>query len=347
MSTRKYATGATIWDVAKESNVSIATVSHVINNGPRTVRPDTRERVLCAIAKLNYHPNAMARGLVRRCMNTVGVLSGVFEARQVVVNPYASGILQGILNQASEAGWDVLLFTEGWENLQTSGHVYRDRRADGMITIAPTLGSDMISGLASLDLAVVGISADSLSVGTPSVDVDNRKGVRLAVEHLISLGHRRIAHFAGNDDLYSGVCRRDAFLEVMADHGLPVPEHFMVPLFYAGTMAYELTTDLLSRPDRPTAIFAANDGIAIGVVYAARDMGVSVPGQLSVVGFDDLNTIEHLTPKLTTVHQPLASIGALATKVLIDGIKSGESEAIAHVLEPTLMVRGSTAPPHG
>ena len=126
MPKRKSDSGATIWDVARESNVSIATVSHVINNGPRTVRPDTRDRVLEAIKKLNYHPNAMARGLVRRRMNTIGILSGVFSAQDVVVNPYASGILQGVLSGASTAGYDVLLFTEGWENLKRSGPVYRE-----------------------------------------------------------------------------------------------------------------------------------------------------------------------------------------------------------------------------
>jgi LacI family transcriptional regulator len=345
MPKRKTDSGATIWDVAKESNVSIATVSHVINNGPRTVRPDTRDRVLLAIKKLNYHPNAMARGLVRRRMNTIGVLSGVFSAQEVVINPYASGILQGILSGSSTDKYDVLLFTEGWQDLRQSGPVYRDRRADGILTISPAIDSDMISGLVSLDLAVVSVSADCLTLGVPSVDVDNSKGARLAAEHLLSLGHTRIAHITGNADLLSTTQRLDSFREALAKQGIDLPAKYVKHASYDGTGAYEATVDLLKLPEPPTAIFAGNDGIAIGVLYAARNQGVKVPEKLSVVGFDDLNTIEHVQPHLTTVHQPLTAIGELATKLLIDRINGVDVEAKMHLIDPELIVRASTAPP--
>ena len=345
MPKRKTDAGATIWDVAKASNVSIATVSHVINNGPRTVRPDTRDRVLEAIKKLNYHPNAMARGLVRRRMNTVGVLSGVFAAQDVVANQYASGILQGILNGSSSAGYDVMLFTEGWVNLETSGTVYRDRRADGIITIAPPLGSDMVSGLVSLELAVTAVSADCLLLGVPGVDVDNIVGSRLAVDHLLSLGHRRIAHIQGNADLVSAQIRSAGFMTAMTNAGLDVPAEYLGRAYYSGLHAYEQTTALLRLPEPPTAIFAANDEIAIGAISAARDLGLSVPNDLSVVGFDDTPSVMHLSPPLTTLRQPLAAIGELATNLLIERVTKGSVAAEMHLIEPELMVRASTAPP--
>jgi len=345
MPKRKSDSGATIWDVARESNVSIATVSHVINNGPRTVRPDTRDRVLLAIKKLNYHPNAMARGLVRRRMNTIGILSGVFSAQDVVVNPYASGILQGVLSGASTAGYDVLLFTEGWENLKRSGPVYRDRRADGILTISPAMDSDMISGLVSLELAVVAVSADCLSLGVPSIDVDNALGAKLAADYLVSLGHKRIAHIAGNADLLSTGQRQDSFVATLRGHGVEVPADFIRHASYDGRGSYEQAAALLKQPNPPTAIFAGNDGIAIGVLYACRDLGIKVPEQVSVIGFDDLNTIEHVTPALTTIRQPLAQIGEMATAKLIERINTDDVEAKMHLIAPELIVRASTAPP--
>lgn len=345
MPKRKTDSGATIWDVARESNVSIATVSHVINNGPRTVRPDTRDRVLDAIKKLNYHPNAMARGLVRRRMNTIGILSGVFSAQDVVVNPYASGILQGVLTGSSAAGYDVLLFTEGWANLKHSGPVYRDRRADGILTISPAIDSDMISGLVSLELAVVAVSADCLSLGVPAVDVDNVHGARLAADYFVKLGHKRIAHITGNADLLSTGQRQAAFADALRSHGIDMPETNLRHASYDGRGSYEQAAALLKQPNAPTAIFAGNDGIAIGVIYACRDLGIKVPDQVSVIGFDDLNTIEHVTPALTTVRQPLASIGELATKLLIDRINDVPVEVKTHLIEPELIVRSSTAPP--
>src|SRR3569833_216061 len=193
MARRKFDSGPTIWDVAKECNVSIATVSQVLNNGPRPVRPDTRERVITAAKKLNYHPNAMARGLVSRRMNTIGVVSGVFKAVDVVGNPYAASVLRGILAGAATYGFGVLLFTQWWEDLQKSGSVYRDRRADGILAIAPQDDNVMISGLVSFNMPVVAISGDCFSLGVPSVDVDNDKGARIAAQHLISLGHKRVA----------------------------------------------------------------------------------------------------------------------------------------------------------
>ena len=344
MTTRKQEVGATIWDVAKQSGVSIATVSHVVNNGPRAVRPDTRERVTRAIRELNYHPNAMARGLISRRMNTIGVLSGVFTAQEAVVNPYASGILEGVIKASAAAGYDVLLFTEGWKDLEKSGPIYRDRRADGVLAISPTTESDMISGLVSLNLAVVSVAADCLELDVPSVDVDNRKGAELATRHLLSLGHRRIAHIMGSANMLSVVQRRETFLRVLLEAGITPSEGYLQHALYRGDHAYDHTIDLLKRPDPPTAIFAGNDMIALGALQAARDLGVNVPGQLSIVGFDNSPAIEHVSPALTTIRQPLGAIGELATHLLIQRMTVGPMEARIHLIEPELLLRETTAP---
>jgi DNA-binding LacI/PurR family transcriptional regulator len=193
----------TIWDVARESNVSISTVSHVINNGPQAVRPDTRERVLEVIEKLNYRPNAMARGLARGRMNNIGVLASAFTTQSIFANPYASGIMQGVLDGATALRYDVALFVEPWIDLRQSGPVFRNRRADGILCISPLSDSDMVSGLVSLEIDVIVVSGDCLHLGVPSVDVDNALGARLAADHLIALGHKRIAIVTGDSTLVS------------------------------------------------------------------------------------------------------------------------------------------------
>jgi len=344
MARRKFDSGPTIWDVAKECNVSIATVSQVLNNGPRPVRPDTRERVITAAKKLNYHPNAMARGLVSRRMNTIGVVSGVFNAVDVVGSPYASSVLRGILAGAAHSGFGVLLFTQWWKDLQT-GSVYRDRRADGVVAIAPADDNEMISGMVSFNMPVVAISGDCLSLGVPSVDVDNAKGARIAAQHLIQLGHTRVAHITGNEHLVATSLRRFAFIDALDKGGIEVPADYVRIGNYNGEGVYEHAKQLLSRPQRPTAIFAGNDTIALIVLRVARDLGVDVPADLSVIGFDDIGLADHARPRLTTVRQPLADVGELAAKLLISRVETGHVDAQLHLIDPDLTVRETTAPP--
>ena len=345
MARRKFDSGPTIWDVAKECNVSIATVSQVLNNGPRPVRPDTRERVITAAKKLNYHPNAMARGLVSRRMNTIGVVSGVFNAVDVVGNPYAASVLRGILAGAAASGFGVLLFTQWWEDLQNSGSVYRDRRADGVVAIAPADNNVMISGMVAFNMPVVAISGDCLSLGVPSVDVDNAKGARIAAQHFVHLGHKRVAHITGNAHLVATRLRRGAFIDTLDKAGIEVPDRYIRVGHYNGSGAYEHAASLLSEPDPPTAIFAGNDSIALLVLQAAHDLGVRVPEDLSVIGFDDIGLADHSRPALTTVRQPLASVGEMAAKLLIARVESGSSEPQLHLIDPDLTVRETTAPP--
>ena len=345
MARRKFDSGPTIWDVAKECNVSIATVSQVLNNGPRPVRPDTRERVITAAKKLNYHPNAMARGLVSRRMNTIGVVSGVFNAVDVVGNPYAASVLRGILAGAATYGFGVLLFTQWWEDLQKSGSVYRDRRADGILAIAPQDDNVMISGLVSFNMPVVAISGDCFSLGVPSVDVDNDKGARIAAQHHKSLGHKRVAHISGNEHLVATNIRRFAFLDTLDKAGIEILGDYIRTAHYNGDGAYDHARQLLDCSTPPTAIFAGNDTIAIIVLRAAEDLGIRIPEDLSVVGFDDIGRAEWARPALTTIRQPLSEIGELAAKLLITRVETGEIDPQIHLIDPDLTIRETTAPP--
>jgi DNA-binding LacI/PurR family transcriptional regulator len=335
---------STITDVAKHSGVSIATVSNVLNDGPKPVRAETRQRVLMAARHLNYHPNAMAQGLVRRRMNTLGVFFGVVDSMVVMTNPYASAILQGVLTAATATRYNLIFFTSPWRCAEDSAAAFRDRRADGLLVIAPPTDSDILSGLALLGLTLVTVSAPSEQYGIPSVDVDNALGVRLATEHLLGLGHRRIAHLTGNTNMASVPARREAFQTAMADAGCAVPPEYIQACSYDAATSYAATQRLLSLPEPPTAIFAGNDAMAMTAMEAAQDRGLSVPHDLSIIGFDDVPTAPMTRPALTTIRQPLLEIGEQAARLLASRIEDQSTATSSLLLKPALVVRGSTGP---
>jgi len=353
----------TLRDVAHAAGVSPYTVSVVLNGARSNTRVSeaTRVRIREAADSLQYHPNAIARGLARRRTNTVGVLFGVLSSTDAFANPYASGLLQGIVNESAARDFDVLLYTEYWRDAERSAVRFRDGRSDGMILIAPLTDTDMVPGLASLPMPLVAISPDPATRPghVPCVDVDNVAGIRFAVEHLAGLGHRRIAHLMGNENVASVPLRRAAFCTAMAAVGLEVPPGYLVPCTYDASTVPDVLPRVLALPEPPTAIVAGNDNIAIAVLETARNLGIDVPGALSVVGFDDIPSSEKVTPKLTTVRQPLTEIGREAARLLLDRIdgradgwgstNSAPDESHpppdCQLVAPVLIVRESTAPP--
>jgi LacI family transcriptional regulator len=331
---------ATITDVARACGVSEATVSYVLN-GKRALRPATREKVFRAMRELNYHPSAVARGLSGKRVNTFGVLVGAVDTVEAVTNPYTSGLLVGMMSCARREGFNVTLFTAPWIDARRSASAFRDGRTDGILAVAPPFTTDIVSGLRSLAMPLVVISGASDPEVT-DVDVDNYLGVKLAVEHLRELGHRDIAYLMGNGDLACHKPRRNAFCDA---YGGPIREGYLVESTFDGALAYEQTRQLLAGPAAPTAIVAGNDSIALGVLAAARDMGICVPEQLSVVGFDDAPCATMTHPNLTTVRQPLNAIGETAAKLLIGAMQEPHTPVTSHLLSPELIVRGTTAAP--
>jgi len=336
---------ATIYDVAKESGVSLATVSNVINNGPRPVRPETRQRILDAIKRLNYHPNAVARGLARQKTHTIGIMFGVVESSEIVINAYSAAILQAVLSIASETGYNVTHLTAHWRGADESLRMFRDGRTDGNLIVAPPTDSDLLPSLASLDLPLVAISPESGHDEISSVDVDDAEGTRLVMDHLIGLGHKRIAHIAGPPNLLSGVTRLAGYVSALEAAGLTVRDEFIHHGSYSPEAGYEHAKQLLSMPEPPTAIFAANDEIAYGVLEAAQEMGVRVPQDLSLVGVDDRPMSSRVTPALTTIHQPFDLLGRRATRMLIDAIEGEGPKPQTEFFAPSLVLRQSTSAP--
>ncbi len=349
------APAATIKDVARVSGVSVGTVSNVLSNRGPQVRDEKRSRVLAAARTLNFQPSAAARTLVHGRTRTVGVLFHM-GTPTIVVDPYASTILQGILTGAARAGYGVLLYPEPWRGQEHDAQLFADRRVDGILAIAP--GLESIPEMLSLNLPLAFVSLqyephrDGASdfAATVATDVDNVAGGRMATEHLLSLGHQKIAHLFGDSHQRSAHQREVGWRNALSDAGIDPPPEYCIVCNYHGDAAYAATQRLLALPDPPTAIFAANDRLAFECLRAARDFGVSVPRDLSVVGFDDVPSASLVTPTLTTIRQPLAQIGNAAVEMLIarlekDAAKQAEVPLPTDLVlfAPELVMRHSTA----
>jgi LacI family transcriptional regulator len=313
-----------------------------MNNGGRPVRPETRKRILETIRRLDYHPNAVARGLARQRTHNLGILFGVVESSAIVINAYSAAILQGVLTEAAHTGYNITHLTMPWRQLEHSAAALRDRRTDGLLAVAPPTDSDLIPELAALGLPLVAVSWGSRVGSVPSVDCDDVHGATLAVDHLLELGHRRIGHISGHPNLISGVTRRKVYERRLEELGICVCPNYVVSGVYSTESGYEGAMRLLRLESPPTAIFAGNDEIAFGVLEAARELGVRVPTDLSVIGVDDRPHASVTTPPLTTIRQPFVEVGAEAVRLLIQRVEGKPVAAKIHYFKPTLVVRGST-----
>ena len=334
--------------VAAQAGISVATASAVLSSTRSNTRvsQETRERVIQTARELHYHPNALARALTGQPTRTLGVLFGLQRASVAVANPYFFTVLQGIVASAAEAHYNVTLFTEPWHDAAHSSGVVRDRRTDGVVVLSPTTDSDLLSSLVDFGFPLVSVGGGDENLA-PYVDVDNAEGARLATRHLLDLGHTRIAHITGDLNLRSGIERRDAFRETLAQASVALPPDYLVTGEYTPNAGYAGANRLLALPIPPTAIFAASDEIARGVLQAAREKSVEVPARLSVVGFNGLPLQEPSDPPLTTVRQPLEAIGKEAAKLLLQTVGSGEgaTENRAYLFAPELLVRETTTTP--
>lgn len=345
---------ATIKDVARASGVSTATVSYVLNNGPRRVVPATRARVEAAIKTLQYHPSTMARGMGRKRLDCLGV---VFPQPHpgLGADSYFSAVLDGIIQAATERRQNVTLYT-GLEWTGTASlPAFRDRRVDGLLLVATLTDSDIVPALTEAGLPFVLINGSSPDPRVSLVDVNNVGAAHQVVTHLAGLGHRRIALLGGQPNSPSTQPRREGFLSAMRSLGLPVDAALILEGTYSQEWGQAGMAQLLRLSQPPTAVFAGGDGIAAGAYRACAEAGVSIPSQMSIVGFDDAAYAQYLTPPLTTVRHPLPQIGATAATVLLDRLDAlgfdaldqgaNETSGVQVTLHGELIVRGSTAAP--
>lgn len=332
--------GATIKDIARRLNISTSTVSYALNGGPRNVPEEVKANVLRVAKELNYRPNRIARSLVTRKSSTIGVLP-TEATENLALSPYFQQCLNGILNEAERHRHDVLIYGRvnaaeaSWDTVATLS----DGRTDGVLMMAPMVGAPFLAELKERGVPLCLIN--SMVPGEVCFNVNNFIGVRQGVEHLISLGHRRIAHLAGRQTLHDGQQRKEAFYEVMAEHGLEVKPEWVIETDFTPISGHEKALALFQSGELPTAVHCANDELAQGLYRAAWELGISIPGDISVVGFDNTPATVHMLPGLTTVGQPIDRIAAEAVRALI-AMADGE-EAESRTFDTDLVVRGSTA----
>lgn len=331
---------ATIYDIANLAKVSPATVSRALSQ-PDLVSDATRKRIEAAVAKLGYVPNAAAKSL--RTRRTGKLLVTVPD----VSNPFFAEIVKGVEEAAQSEGYAVLLGdTQNLpEREESYAQILRRQEADGLIVLGhrlPPTARELVDELGAAAPVVNGCEF-SPDLGVPSVHIDNAAAAQAAMDHLYDLGHRRIAVIGGPEfnPLHH---QRLAGAKEAARRRRSLGELLVATGDFSVESGYEAGGRLLAQAKRPTAIFCFSDQMAMGVLAACREQGVSVPGDLSVVGFDDLRTTRYLSPALTTVAQPMRMIGSETVRLLL-AILSGKTAPASIELDFQLVPRDSTAPP--
>jgi LacI family transcriptional regulator len=329
----------TIKDVAVQAGVSVATVSKVLNRR-YGVAAATVAHVQSVIQELGYEASLVAQSLRNHRTNVLGILVADLE-------PFSTELLKGAADGIRGTGYELVIYSAGG---RTSDHQGWERRylsrlsgtlIDGAVLVTPTV-VDVNYGA-----PIVAVDPHTGSGDLPTIDSDNLKGAQLAVEHLLALGHTRIAMLTGRPDLQSAQLREDGYRRAMRAAKLRVKTGMVVEGDYDPEMSALAARRMLTSADRPTAIFAANDVTAIATIAVAGELGLRVPEDLSVVGFDNIPESALCTPSLTTVEQPIQAMGRTAVQMLVKLI-SGETVDPTHVtLATRLLIRGSTGRPWG
>jgi DNA-binding LacI/PurR family transcriptional regulator len=347
------ARAATMQDIADALGISQSTVSRVLTGAPMPVpiNPVTRQRVLDMAHQMRYRPNPLARGLRGAKTMLLGVIV------REITDPFFAGAIDAISVEASKHGYNVVL---GHAHGRTDEAialraVLETRHCDAILIVGDTGDQPkLLEDLQDANATVVGVWQGSASLpGISTVNVNNRAGVESLIAHLIGLGHRSFGFIGGSFSFAGGRTlgdireRQTAFTEGLAERGIAIPPECLVdaPNTYGGGAAGFDT--LMALPNRPTAVFASTDVLAIGALRAAHRLGLDIPGDVSIVGFDDLQLAEHTTPPLTTVRQPMSEMAAVAVKAAIDEASDqtpGGRPPIMECLEPTLVVRESSGP---
>lgn len=330
---------ATLRDVAKAVGVSPSTVSRALADSP-LVNQKTKARILKAATRLGYERNELARALVMGTSGAVGLIV------PDITNPFFSDIARGVSEIADRAGYGVILCnTDGRADRESSYiRLLRRKQVDGLIVCSATLEASFAADLAAADLPYVLVSRLSSEADVPYVITDDAAGARLAVEHLIALGHRRIGFVGGPEGVQSSRDRMASYLEVLQEHNLPEVPAWRCHADFTQSAGREAGRRILSLDEVPSAIFAANDVIALGVLEVAEGLGLRVPESLSLIGYDNISYAALPRIQLTTIAQPAVEMGQIAADGLLAAVKAGVTPTLVRVLAPRLVVRSTTAP---
>jgi LacI family transcriptional regulator len=333
----------TLKDVARHAGVHPGTASRALNVETRgLVNEETARRVLAAAEELGYRPNPIARGLKTSRSYTVGVLI------PDLTNPLFPPIVRGIQDRLEEAAYTPLIAnTENDPDRERADfEAMRARQVDGFIAATARRDHDLLTRPGELGLPVVLVNRRLEDAALPSAVGDDKAGILLAVRHLVDLGHRRIAHLAGPQDISTGYLRYEGFLEAIEAAGAEAdPKLILIGDAVIESEGSRLCADLLDGGRECTAIVAANDLMALGCYDVLEERGIACPEEISVIGFNDMPFAAHFRPPLSTIRIPQYELGARAAELLLTTMQDSDAPPTQLQLEPELVVRGSTGPP--
>lgn len=333
----------TIYDIAKEANVSVSTVSRVLND-TAPVKKSTRTKIEEVIQKHNFQPNAMARSLLTNETGIIGVIV------PDLTNPFFPEVFAGAEEEAQQSGHTFLLSNTIGDYAKESQYlnILREKRVDGIIFLGGRINlkhceEHLVQELVQCASVIPTVLVNGALRKTDLVRVvtDESAGTALAVRHLTLLGHREIGFIGGESHMTTTSIKLRAFRKTMKDEGLDVREEWLLPDSFSIDSGKRQMLKLLAMEERPTAVFCVNDYTAIGAIKAATEAGLSIPDDISIVGFDDIPLAHHFIPELTTVSQQAHELGRTAVKVL-KAMMNNEKVKKLTSLEPQLIIRQSS-----
>ncbi|MBN2103691.1 LacI family DNA-binding transcriptional regulator [bacterium] len=329
----------TIYDVAKKAGVGIGTVSRVINNSSQ-ITPETKSRVLKVIRDLRYQPHAMARGLAQNKSLMVAIILPSFTGY------FYLELLRGIQQEISEHSYDIVLYNvDNPERIDIfMNRILRERRVDGMLLVSMSISEKYKDRFLRANFPIVLV--DSFHKELDSVSVENEQGAYLATKHLIDQGHNKIGMIDAQLKSTPAKIRLQGYKKALKDHHLPFNKNYLL-ISDADTdkdgfnrqAGYEAMKQMLAMPDRPTAVFISSDVQAAGAIRALQEAGLTIPRDMAIVGFDDIELAQYLG--LTTIHQPLYEMGRLAVHRLMERIKGKLPEHLDKHFSTHLVIRDS------
>ncbi|MEM7344629.1 MAG: LacI family DNA-binding transcriptional regulator [Chloroflexota bacterium] len=334
----------TLKDLAVHVDRSITTVSRALA-GYQDVSPRTRDQVLQAAEELGYEPNITARQLQKQATDTIALILPNNNNPQIS-DPFFSEFLAGIVDQTTRYGLDLLVTTHSPD--EDAKEVYlkyiRSRRVDGFIIIRTQRNDARIKLLRDCDFPFVAFGRVETDNEFPFIDEDGELGIRMVVDHLVALGHTRLAFIAEPANLTKAHNRLQGFIKGVTAHGLPLDESLILEGGFRQRAGRLSTLQLLDHPNPPTAIVAVNDLVALGAISAAQEQGLVVGRDVSITGFDDIALAEYTHPPLTTLHLPAHEIGMKICQTLFNVINREPLAEPQVILQPELVVRQSSGP---
>ena len=325
----------TMKDVAKAAGVHSSTVSRVINGNPN-ISQATAEKVLLAIKKLDYTPNALARSLKTKKLQTFGMLI------PDIANPFFAGLARGVEDRANEYGYNVILCNtdDCLEKEIIYLRLLAERCVEGLILATAKIRDKSIIELERSQFPYIMLSRNIKGLQENSISIDDIAGGYLATQYLIGLGHRKIGHITGPYNTTAALDRIKGYKRALLNYGIPFNKKYIGEGDFRIKGGYSVMNHFLALKDPPTAVFTANDLLAVGAIEAIRENGYDVPSDFSIVGFDDIRLASYLSPSLTTVRQPMIEMGSLAINKLLERIEHKLSHKNI-LIKPELIKRKS------